>query len=60
MIKNVLESIAGVEVFPVISLLLFVIVFTVMFVWAMRRDTEYLTEMAELPLRENETDECRS
>jgi cytochrome c oxidase cbb3-type subunit 4 len=60
MIKNVLESIAGVEVFPVISLLLFVIVFTVMFVWAMRRDKEYLTEMAELPLRENETDERRS
>jgi hypothetical protein len=49
-----------VEVFPVISLLLFVIVFTVMFVWDMRRDTEYLTEMAELPLRENETDERRS
>jgi len=56
MIRNVLESIAGVEVFPVISLLLFVIVFTVMFVWAMRRDKEYLSEMAELPLREQESD----
>jgi hypothetical protein len=54
MIRNVLQSIAGVEIFPVISLILFLLVFGVMLVWAMRRDKLYLTELAQLPLKDDE------
>lgn len=39
--------------FPVISLILFLLVFTVMLVWAMRRDKLYLTELAKLPLKDD-------
>lgn len=56
MIKNVLQSIAGVEVFPVISLILFLLVFTVMLVWTIRKDKQYLTELAQLPLEDDAVD----
>lgn len=53
MIRNVLQSIVGVEVFPVISLILFLFVFTVMLVWAIRKDKQYLEELARLPLEDD-------
>lgn len=50
MYKDVLRSIAGIEMFPVISLLVFVTVFVVMLVWAWRLDPQRLSELANLPL----------
>ena len=50
MYKDVLRSIAGIEMFPVISLLVFVTVFVVMLVWAWRLDPRRLSELANLPL----------
>ena len=52
MFRNILEKIAGVEVYPVISLVLFVLVFTVMLIWTMRRDERYIRELAEMPLND--------
>jgi hypothetical protein len=50
MYTDVLRSIEGVAVFPVISLVVFVIVFSGTLVWALRLSADRLRRMAELPL----------
>ena len=50
MYADILRSIAGVSLFPVISLLLFVAVFTSVLVWAVRADRHELQRRALLPL----------
>lgn len=50
MYKEILRSIAGIEVFPLISLGLFVAVFTLVVVYAVRLDAARATHMAGLPL----------
>jgi hypothetical protein len=50
MYKEILRSIVGIEIFPIISLCLFVSVFTVVLVWAARLDRGWLARQAELPL----------
>ena len=50
MIKNVLTSIGGVEVYGVISVCLFFLVFTVAVVMALRLKQPFLKSMSELPL----------
>ena len=52
MYKEILRTIAGIEVYPVISLLLFVVVFTGMLVWVTRLDRARLSAFASLPLDE--------
>jgi len=47
---DTLRAIEGIEIFPVISLLLFVIVFTVMIVRAVRLDRGRLDQYARIPL----------
>lgn len=50
MYKNVLESISGIEIYPIISLTIFFTVFAVMIWWVVKRDKRYIEEMASLPL----------
>ena len=45
-----LRAIAGIEIFPVVSLLLFVTVFTVVLVWTLRLDRSRVAAAAHLPL----------
>lgn len=45
-----LRAIAGIEIFPVVSLLLFVTVFTVVLVWTYRLDRGRVTAASRLPL----------
>lgn len=52
MYKELLQSIAGVEIFPVVSLLLFVVVFGTVLYWTSRVDRATLTEMSQMPLDE--------
>jgi len=47
---EVLQSIQGIGVFPAVSLILFVVVFTVMLVWTARLDRARLEELSGLPL----------
>ena len=47
---DTLRAIDGIEIFPVISLVLFVIVFTVMLVRAARLDRRKLDQYAGIPL----------
>ena len=50
MYKETLRAIAGIEIFPIISLLLFVAVFTVVLVWTIRLDRSRVDAAASLPL----------
>lgn len=52
MYKDVLRTIAGIEVFPLVSLVVFVAVFVVMLVLAWRMDAGRLARYASLPLDE--------
>ena len=50
MFQYLFDSIAGVEIFPIISLILFFLLFLGIVVWAIRADKNYLKKMKELPL----------
>jgi cytochrome c oxidase cbb3-type subunit IV len=50
MFQYLFDSIAGVEIFPIISLILFFGLFIGIVVWAIRADKDYLKKMEELPL----------
>ena len=50
MYTDILRRISGIEVFPVISLLLFVTVFTVVLIWTVRLDAARITQLSQLPL----------
>ena len=53
-IKHHMETIMGIEVYPLISLLIFFTFFTVLIVWVVRSDKGYISRMAKLPLDEKE------
>jgi hypothetical protein len=66
MYKDILRSIAGIDVFPVFSLVVFLLVFTVVLVWTARLDRRRLAHLASLPLDDTHghcatcTGECRN
>ena len=50
MYTEVLRSIEGIEIFPVVSLLVFVTFFSAMLLWTSRLKPESLGEYASMPL----------
>jgi hypothetical protein len=50
MASNYLSAIKGIEIFPIISLLLFFTVFIIAGIWVFRLKKDYLQTMSELPL----------
>ncbi len=56
MIKETLQSLAGVEIYPIISLLIFIFVFTMVIIWAFSIDKKVISEMEKIPLDNNIND----
>lgn len=54
-IKNHMDSIAGIEIFPMISLLIFFIFFVALFWWVFTAKKEYIDRMSNIPL-DNQND----
>ena len=54
MSAEVLRAIQGVAIFPVVSLVVFVVVFGVVLIWASRLDRLQLDRCAHLPLEGRE------
>jgi hypothetical protein len=50
MIKNVIETLGGIDVYGIISVCFFFAFFTGMLCWAFRLNKGYLNSMRELPL----------
>jgi hypothetical protein len=59
MYKEVLRAIGGIEIYPVISLLLFVTVFAIVLIRTARLDRRQLDDLSRLPLRDNVTEAGR-
>ena len=49
-IKQYAESIAGVEIYPIISLVIFFTFFLVLIVWLWKSDKNIMSELEKLPL----------
>ena len=49
-VKGHMESIAGIEVYPIISLLIFFIFFVLLFWWVFTAKDDYVKSMEEIPL----------
>mgnify|MGYP000856954679 FL=1 len=51
-IKHNLETISGVEIYPIISLSIFFTAFVIFTVWAMTYSKEKIEEVSDMPLRD--------
>lgn len=54
MYKELLQSIEGIEVYPLISMFIFIALFIGVVVWILKLDKKYLKEMETLPFEDNE------
>ncbi len=50
MYKEILQSVEGIGIYPIISLLVFFIFFVVLILWVFKADKNYLNRMKMLPL----------
>lgn len=53
MFSQNLSSIDGVSIFPIISLVLFFIIFSGILYWVLKKDKSYMENLANIPLQEN-------
>lgn len=56
-IKHHVETIAGIEVFPLISFLIFFIFFVGLLIYVLRSSKEYIAEVEQLPLEDTDAQE---
>ena len=60
MLSEHLSSIDGVSIYPIISLILFFLVFAFAIVWVVKLDKKYINRMENLPLDSNSESENNS
>jgi cbb3-type cytochrome oxidase subunit 3 len=60
MYKEILQSIEGVEIYPIISLIVFVVFFIVVTIRLFRMDKNYIDEMKQLPLNKDDNNKLNS
>ena len=56
MIKEVFQTIGGIETYAIIGLVAFVVFFIAVVIWTVRLDKGYIKEMGELPLAHSSED----
>lgn len=54
--KHYLETIAGIEIYPLFSLIVFTLFFAVLIIWALRADKGFINRMSEMPLIKDENE----
>lgn len=52
-VKHHMETIAGIEIFPLISLIIFFAFFVGLFIYIARADKEQINEISRIPLDSN-------
>ncbi len=45
-----LETIAGISIFPLVSLLIFFLFFSLLLLFALKADKQYITELKNIPI----------
>ena len=58
--KNYLESITGVGIYPLTSLVIFFLFFSLLLVWALRVNKQYIGELKQLPFVGNENEQDKT
>lgn len=53
-VKQHMESITGIEIYPIISLSIFFIFFVLLFIWVFTYSKEKISELSELPLKDEQ------
>lgn len=53
-IKGHMESIEGIEIYPIISLLIFFIFFVILFLWVFTAKKKYIEQVSNIPLEKGE------
>lgn len=53
MFSQNLSSIDGVSIFPIISLVLFFVMFSGVLYWVLKKDKSYMESLAHMPLQDN-------
>ncbi|CAH8291160.1 hypothetical protein EV196_107101 [Mariniflexile fucanivorans] len=54
-VKGYMDSIDGIEIFPIISLLIFFTFFVILFIWVFTAKKEYIKSVSNMPL-DNQND----
>lgn len=54
-VKQHMESIIGIEIYPIISLSIFFIFFVLLFIWVFTYSKDKIEELGNIPLDEDET-----
>lgn len=57
MIRDVLQSAEGLALYPVISLIIFVLFFAILIIWMIKVDKNYIKKMSNLPIEEKDENE---
>jgi hypothetical protein len=52
-IKGHMDSISGIEIYPIISLSIFFIFFALLLVWVFTYSKDKINELSEIPLKED-------
>ncbi len=60
MYKEILRSIENIEIYPIISLIIFLLFFVGMFIWVIRVPKGYVDHMSALPMDEEESNPHQS
>lgn len=59
-VKNHMESITGIEIYPIISLLIFFTFFVILFWWVFSAKKDYLKTVSNLPFDNNQNQNEKS
>ena len=54
-IKHHMETIAGIEIFPVLSFIIFFLFFVICVIWVIKVDKKKMDTISRLPLDQNES-----
>ncbi|MCM5664214.1 CcoQ/FixQ family Cbb3-type cytochrome c oxidase assembly chaperone [Galbibacter mesophilus] len=52
--KNYMDSIDGVAIYPIFSLLIFFVFFVILFWWVFTANKDYIQRVSNFPLEEND------
>jgi cytochrome c oxidase cbb3-type subunit 4 len=53
-VKNHMDSMEGIATYPMISLLIFFVFFSILFWWVFTASKEHIKEVSEIPLEDNQ------
>lgn len=57
MYKNILQGIENIEIWPVISFVIFFVFFIALLCWVFTRDKEFISKMKHMPIQESDEKE---